>query len=209
MNGIWERSMQPYEGLSPYERVKKVAQEILGSVPDPLALLPQEKNAEIIFFAQIVNGIDYDYYAWCAFKARNEAPAYLMTPPTTLNTIFQEYIQTADSVQKARFSQETLDELAAAVHGIGLETIVLKHVPLKQKANGRRYVGLCPFHEERSPSFNVLPRKKRWKCYGCGSSGGAIDFIKKIKAVSFDKAVNILAKQFGIPVKYKEESKSE
>jgi DNA primase len=66
------------------------------------------------------------------------------------------------------------------------------------KKAGRNYLGLCPFHNEKSPSFNVNPDNQYYHCFGCGAGGDAISFVKNYENVDFQDAVRILADRYGI-----------
>lgn len=81
-----------------------------------------------------------------------------------------------------------------AVPGLGkpdiLVTIQRAGIELRQR--GARFWGICPFHSEKTPSFSVDPEKQRWKCFGCGENGDAIDFVRKLKGLSFREAVSLL-----------------
>jgi DNA primase len=68
-----------------------------------------------------------------------------------------------------------------------------------QKA-GKNYRGLCPFHQEKTPSFFVSPEKNICKCYGCGEGGSPINFYRKIKNISFQEAAEELAEKAGIEI---------
>jgi DNA primase len=76
--------------------------------------------------------------------------------------------------------------------------IVERYVPLKRA--GASFKGHCPFHKEKTPSFNVVPAKGIFHCFGCGAGGSAIDFIMRIERVEFIDALKILAKELGIEV---------
>ena len=65
---------------------------------------------------------------------------------------------------------------------------------------GAQWVGLCPFHPERSPSFSVSAGREWWHCKGCNAGGSAVDFVMKIERVSFPDAVRILAQRAGIDI---------
>ncbi len=78
--------------------------------------------------------------------------------------------------------------------------IISQYVPLKKC--GKEYVGLCPFHEEKTPSFSVSPTKQLYHCHGCGAGGNAINFLMVHLELKFALAVCHLAEQFGIPVHY-------
>jgi len=73
-----------------------------------------------------------------------------------------------------------------------------RHVQLKK--SGANFMGLCPFHSEKSPSFSVSPSKQFYHCFGCGKSGDAINFLMEHTGASFIEAVQDLAQQFGMPV---------
>lgn len=66
---------------------------------------------------------------------------------------------------------------------------------------GKNYRGLCPFHQEKTPSFFVSPEKNICKCYGCGEGGSPINFYRKIKNISFEEAAEELATRAGIEIK--------
>ncbi len=74
---------------------------------------------------------------------------------------------------------------------------VVSHYVSLEKA-GSSYRGLCPFHEERTPSFYVNPEKKFFHCFGCGAGGDVIEFVKKIENVSFVEAVQRVAEMCGV-----------
>ena len=71
-----------------------------------------------------------------------------------------------------------------------IDEIVRETVTLKA-AGGGSYKGLCPFHDERSPSFHVTPSKGLYHCFSCGEGGDVITFVRKIDALSFTEAVDV------------------
>ncbi len=77
-----------------------------------------------------------------------------------------------------------------------ISDIVSTYVTLKKR--GRTYVGLCPFHNEKTPSFTVYPETQSFYCFGCGAGGGAIEFIKRIENLDFIDAVKSLAQRAGL-----------
>jgi len=81
---------------------------------------------------------------------------------------------------------------------IDIVAIVSEYVTLKRK--GKSYWGLCPFHEEKTPSFQVDPARQMYKCFGCGAGGDVINFIMEIKGLSFYDALKELAGSAGIPL---------
>ena len=70
------------------------------------------------------------------------------------------------------------------------------------KKTGNSWKGLCPFHDESTPSMHVTPDKNLWHCFGCGEGGDAIDYIRKRDALNFAEAVEILADKIGVEVHY-------
>ena len=72
-----------------------------------------------------------------------------------------------------------------------------------RKAGGT-YKGLCPFHQEKTPSFTVTPARGTYKCFGCGEGGDAISFVEKLEQVDFVGAIESLAKRFGVEIEYEE-----
>jgi DNA primase len=74
------------------------------------------------------------------------------------------------------------------------------------RRSGSRYVGLCPFHQERTPSFGVSPDRGTFKCFGCGEGGDAITFVEKHENLDFVGAIEWLADRFGVPLEYEETS---
>ena len=72
-----------------------------------------------------------------------------------------------------------------------------------RKAGGL-YKGLCPFHQEKTPSFTVSPARGTYKCFGCGEGGDSISFVEKLESVDFVGAIETLAKRFGVEIEYEE-----
>src|SRR5437588_10398569 len=87
-----------------------------------------------------------------------------------------------------------LDELRARVP---LGSLVGRRVKLIRR--GREYVGLCPFHSEKTPSFYVVEDKGFFHCFGCGAHGNAIDFVTRADNLSYAEAVEKLASEAGPP----------
>ncbi len=85
--------------------------------------------------------------------------------------------------------QEVLDTAA-------VEHIVQDHVRLKR--SGRNLKGLCPFHNEKTPSFMVSPDKNIYKCFGCGKAGGPVQFLMDLEGLSFPEAIRNLAARYGV-----------
>lgn len=81
---------------------------------------------------------------------------------------------------------------------IDIVDVVSRYVRLKK--TGRNFVGLCPFHEEKTPSFVVSPEKQIFHCFGCGASGDVIKFLMRIEDIDFKTAVTELAKEAGMPL---------
>jgi len=96
-------------------------------------------------------------------------------------------------------SRHVVDEIRARVD---LAELVGRTVTLRR--NGRSFVGLCPFHQEKSPSFNVIPHKGIFHCFGCGEGGDAIAWLRKTRGLSFPEAVRELGASIGIVVEERE-----
>ena len=86
------------------------------------------------------------------------------------------------------YSQEVVDEVLA---NTDIVDVVSAHVHLKKQ--GKDYVGLCPFHNEKTPSFSVIPGKNMFYCFGCGAGGSAITFLMKYNNCTFQEAMQDLA----------------
>ena len=71
---------------------------------------------------------------------------------------------------------------------------------------GGRYTGLCPFHEEKTPSFSVSPDRGTYHCFGCGVGGDAISFVRETESLDFVGAIEWLAERFHVPIEYEESS---
>ncbi|GAA1738594.1 DNA primase [Isoptericola hypogeus] len=84
-----------------------------------------------------------------------------------------------------------------------IDEIVSAHVTLKPAGVGS-LKGLCPFHDERSPSFHVRPGVGRWHCFGCGEGGDVISFVQKIDGMGFAEAVEYLADRVGVQLRYED-----
>jgi DNA primase len=98
----------------------------------------------------------------------------------------------------ARIRQDDVD---AVRDRTDLVQLVSQYVSLK-KAGADRYAGLCPFHTEKTASFGVSPSKQVFHCFGCGAGGNAFHFVERIENVPFAEAVERLAKQAGITLRY-------
>ena len=84
-----------------------------------------------------------------------------------------------------------------------IDEVVREYVTLKG-AGGGSLKGLCPFHDERSPSFHVTPSRGMWYCFGCGEGGDVLTFLQKIDHLSFAEAVEKLADRTGVQLRYVE-----
>ncbi len=76
--------------------------------------------------------------------------------------------------------------------------IVSEYVPLRR--SGANFLGLCPFHAEKTPSFNVNPAREIFHCFGCGVGGNVISFVMKIEGLAFPEAVKLLARRAGVVI---------
>ena len=88
------------------------------------------------------------------------------------------------------------DKIAEIQNTADIVDVVSEVVLLKQ--NGKNYLGLCPFHTEKTPSFTVSPDKQIFYCFGCGVGGNVFSFLMKREGASFPEAVRQLADRYGI-----------
>ena len=98
--------------------------------------------------------------------------------------------------------RDFINDLPNRVDIVGL---INKRVPLKKA--GKDYKACCPFHEEKTPSFTVVPTKQIYHCFGCGESGGIIDFIMKFDHLAFVEAIETVAGESGVSVVYDQTAK--
>ena len=95
------------------------------------------------------------------------------------------------------FSQATLEQIRAASD---IVDVIGAYIPLKRA--GANFVALCPFHKEKSPSFNVNPHRQIFHCFGCGKGGDVFSFVKEYENLEFPEAVKRLADRARIPLEY-------
>ncbi|EKY15037.1 DNA primase [Actinomyces sp. oral taxon 181] len=93
------------------------------------------------------------------------------------------------------------EDIAAVRDASRIEEIVGERVALRP-AGVDSLKGLCPFHDERTPSFHVRPSQGFWHCFGCGEGGDVISFVQKVDSLSFTEAVEALALKAGITLRY-------
>ncbi len=99
-----------------------------------------------------------------------------------------------------RIRREDVEAVRERVH---IEEVVGQHVALKSAGVGS-LKGLCPFHDEKSPSFHVRPQVGRYHCFGCGEGGDVIAFVQKVDGLGFSEAVEYLASTIGLTLRYEE-----
>lgn len=92
-----------------------------------------------------------------------------------------------------RYSEDKIAEVRAAAD---IVEVVSDYVQLKK--NGTRFIGLCPFHKEKTPSFSVSPNMSIYKCFGCGKGGDVFNFVMEMEKSTFAEAVKALAEKTGI-----------
>jgi DNA primase len=95
--------------------------------------------------------------------------------------------------------RETIEKIKDAIK---IEEVVGEYVNLKKR--GVNLIGLCPFHNEKTPSFTVSPTKGIFKCFGCGEAGSGIDFLMKHEHLTYPQALKTLADKYGIEVEEEE-----
>lgn len=95
-----------------------------------------------------------------------------------------------------------MDDAQKVKAAIDISEYIGRFVQLKK--SGRNFTGLCPFHGEKSPSFNVSPEREIFKCFGCGVSGDVISFVMMREGLTFGEALKLLADEAGITLTHKE-----
>jgi DNA primase len=95
------------------------------------------------------------------------------------------------------------DDIAEVREKARIDDVVSSYVTLK-RAGGGSLKGLCPFHDEKTPSFNVNPARQFWHCFGCGEGGDVLGFLMKIDGLSFVEAVERLADKYGVQLRREE-----
>lgn len=104
----------------------------------------------------------------------------------------------------ALYSDNLIDDVLSS---IDIVSLINEYVPLARR--GANYLGLCPFHKEKTPSFTVSPDKQIYKCFGCGEGGNAISFISKLNNLDFKETIEVLAEKANIDLdKYKTNGKN-
>lgn len=96
----------------------------------------------------------------------------------------------------SRFDTPVLDEIRNRVE----LSVLVSEMGVELRRSGTEWCGLCPFHSERTPSFNANDAKQLWFCHGCGVGGDAFEFMMKLQSISFRDAVKALADRVGIQV---------
>lgn len=86
--------------------------------------------------------------------------------------------------------QEDIERILEAAK---IEEVVEAFVPLKRR--GANYIGLCPFHDEKTPSFNVNPARGIFKCFGCGKGGDSVSFLMEHNHYTYPEALRWLAQK--------------
>lgn len=92
-------------------------------------------------------------------------------------------------------------DIAAIRDRVRIDEVVGDYVQLR-RAGADSLKGLCPFHDEKSPSFHVRPNHGHFHCFGCGEGGDVYAFVQKIEHVSFVEAVELLADRIGYTITY-------
>jgi DNA primase len=97
------------------------------------------------------------------------------------------------------------EDVRAVRDAVPIDSVVSEYLQLRN-AGGGNLKGLCPFHDEKSPSFQVSPSKGLYHCFGCGEGGDTLAFVMKVDHLSFTEAVERLAARAGITLRYEEGS---
>src|SRR3954452_5093175 len=95
------------------------------------------------------------------------------------------------------------EDIALVRERSAIAEVVGERVQLRN-AGGGELKGLCPFHDEKSPSFHVAPSRGYYHCFGCAAGGDVITFLQKVEHLSFSEAVEHLAQRAGVELRYEE-----
>ena len=98
-------------------------------------------------------------------------------------------------------TRETIDNIVSAVR---IEEVIGYYINLRRR--GVNLLGLCPFHNEKTPSFTVSPAKGIYKCFGCGKAGNAVGFIMEHERLTYPEALRYLAKKYHIEIEEEEQT---
>src|SRR6201989_3036761 len=93
------------------------------------------------------------------------------------------------------FSPDFIDRIRAVSDVVD---VIGSYLPLKRA--GANFVALCPFHKEKSPSFNVNPHRQIFHCFGCHKGGDVFTFVREYESIGFTEAVRLLAEKARIPI---------
>ncbi len=93
----------------------------------------------------------------------------------------------------ARFEQDKIEEVRTRAD---IVEVIATHVRLRRA--GRNFVGLCPFHNEKTPSFSVNAERGFFHCFGCGAGGTVFDFVMRVDGLTFPEALHALARRYGV-----------
>ena len=101
-------------------------------------------------------------------------------------------------------SRQTIDMVFQTAN---IVDVIGDYVPLRRR--GSSYIGLCPFHNEKTPSFHVVPSKNLFKCFGCGKGGGVHSFLMEAEQIQFGEAIRMLARRYNIDIIEQEQTKEQ
>src|SRR5712692_470917 len=126
----------------------------------------------------------------------------MFSGPITDETDREGWVKTSNDMPG--IPQETIDRV---VESTNIVELIGSFVALKKI--GQNFQGLCPFHDDKTPSLSVSPEKKIFRCFGCGASGNAITFLRKHKNLPFPEAIRFLAGKARIPMATEDDKKRE
>ena len=93
-----------------------------------------------------------------------------------------------------------MDFAAQLKSSIDIVKVIGEYVRLRRVGATGRYLGLCPFHQEKTPSFNVNQTRQFFKCFGCGKGGDVLNFVMEVDGLTFPETLKLLAERNGIPM---------
>jgi DNA primase len=93
-----------------------------------------------------------------------------------------------------------MDFVAQLKSSVDIVHVIQEYIPRLRKAGASRYIGLCPFHNEKTPSFSVRADHQYYYCFGCSAKGDVLKFVMEMERISFYEALKLLAERHGIPM---------
>lgn len=122
-------------------------------------------------------------------------------------TVFDETIKSEQRLKDKDWNKGDVFKLKSELKQATDILSVAQDLGIKVQKNGRNFVGICPFHDENTPSFSISQEKQIFKCFGCGKGGDVISLVSEMKELSYRESMNYLRENYVIP--YQQQQKNE